>query len=103
MPKTRPKTVLPEPRPESNRRRRILPISGAGRRREPTAIFRTMSSRADSAIALERRLGRSGVVEVWSAKLDGLGPCAVKFPTARYSGHGGAAGITGRDDDRSGL
>ncbi len=97
MPKTRPKTVLPEPRPEFNRRRRLFTACGARRRRDPSAIDRAMSSRADGAIALERRLGRSGIVEVWSATLSGRGSCAVKFPTLAWSGHGGAARLIERE------
>ena len=97
MPKTRPKTVLPEPRPESDRRRRFLPTRGARPRRDPTATIRAMSLRADGAITLERRLGRSDVVEVWSATLAGLGRCVVKFPTARWSGHDGAARLIERE------
>ncbi len=97
MLKKRPKTVLLEQPPESNRRRRIFPISGAWRRRDPSASTRAMSSRTLDAITLERRLGRSDIVEIWSATLDGHGPCAVKFPTARWSGHSGAARLIERE------
>lgn len=99
MPKTCPKTVLPEPRPESDRRRRLLPTRGARLRRAATAKSLTMSSIADGSISLERRLGRSDVVEVWSATLDDLGHCAVKFPTARWTGHAGAARLIERESE----
>lgn len=97
MPKTCLKTVLPEPRPESDRRRRFPPIGGARRRRDFTAMNCAMSSRTNEPIMLERRLGQSGVVEVWSATLAGFGSCAVKFPAARWSGHDGAARLIVRE------
>lgn len=100
MPKTPPKTVLPEPRPGSDRRRRYLPIRGAGRRRHqlPTPLA-VISSRPDGAIRLDRRLGRSSTVEVWSATLPHVGTCAVKFPSARWSGHPGAARLIERESE----
>jgi serine/threonine protein kinase len=52
---------------------------------------------AQDAITLERRLGRSDVVEVWFATLDGFGDCVVKFPTVRWSGHSGAARLIERE------
>lgn len=99
MPKRRPKTALPEPRPESNRRRRFFPTRAVRPRRNPTAMLRAMIPCTDDAIVLEHRLGRSGVVEVWSATVDGLGRCAVKFPTARWSWHRGAARLIERESE----
>ncbi|MDH3421334.1 MAG: serine/threonine protein kinase [Gammaproteobacteria bacterium] len=56
-----------------------------------------MSLCGDDAVTLERRLGRSDVVEVWSATLADLGRCVVKFPAARWSGHAGAARLIERE------
>jgi len=56
-----------------------------------------MSTLADGSIALERPLGRSDVVEVWSATLEDLGRCAVKFPNERWAGHAGAARLIERE------
>ena len=98
MPRTRPKTVLPEPRPGSDRRRRIFSIRGAWRRRDRNkAMIPAMHPRASGAITLERRLGRSDIVEVWLALLDGSRPCVVKFPGASSAGHRGAARLIERE------
>ena len=97
MPKTCPKTVLPEPRPESSRRRRFLPIGGARPRRDPATAVLAMPPRADREISLQRRLGGSSVVDVWCATIDDSDLCVVKLPAERWSGHGGAARLVERE------
>jgi len=62
-------------------------------------IVPTMNSRGANAIALERNLSRSDVVEVWSADVEGIGRCAVKFPAARWLTHRGAARLIERESD----
>ena len=97
MPTTCLKTVLPEQRPESDRRRRFVPICGARRRRDSTAMNRELDSRASDSVTLERRLGQADAVEVWLATLAGFGTVAIKFPAVRWSGHEGATRLIERE------
>ncbi len=99
MLKRRRKTGLPEPQPGSDRRRRFSSIRGARPRRDRAVMIPALHPRASDPITLERRLGRPGIVEVWSAKLEGRGPCVVKFPSARWSGHAGAVRLVERESE----